>query len=210
MRTLATARWGVPPRACAFALALTSLCLAPAASAAQDADPNILEARTRVAEMADESLDMLASRVALKGVDGWAVFSADRLQPELDLGPGVGMAESFDGETYFLRGRGRCLTEGHRHVLVFRDAALFREFRQGELQGPALERVRRDASAAGDSRSGDVLAFSFRPSDQPSLESMDLSGCRFALHRDLQRALIAEPSRTEGLVDEDDVDVDDD
>jgi hypothetical protein len=86
-------------------------------------------------------------------------------------------------------------------VLVFRDEHLFREFRQGEVQGEALERIRSDAPA------GKLLAFRFRPADQPEPESMDSSGCHFALHRDLQRALVAEPSETEEMIDDRDVDV---
>lgn len=132
------------------------------------------------------------------------MFSGDRLPPGLDLGPGIGMAEDFVGETWFLRTEGRgCTSANHRHVLVFRDEDLFREFRQGEVPGETLERSR------SYSPPGRVLAFTFRPDDQPQLEPMDLSGCRFALHKDLQRALVAEPSRTEGMIEEDEVYPDD-
>lgn len=168
---------------------------------AVEPEPNILEARTAVAAMVDRSLEMLEPEVSLENVEGWAVFSGDRIQP---MERGVGMAEDFDGETWFLQAEPeRCLAQQYRQVLVFRDQDLFQSFRQGEMQGAALERARREAP------SGRLVAFRFQPGDQPELEPTDLSGCRFALHKDLQRALVAEPSRTKGLVEEDDVDVDD-
>ena len=184
-----------PARAVVLAAALLAF---QTAADGSGADPNILEARTRVAEMVDQSMEMLKGKVAIEGVEGWAVFSGDRLPPDLDLGPGVGMAEALDGENWFLTtGQPTCLAQGHRYALVFGDEDLFREFRQGQVSGETLEQIRAQEPQ------GRVLAFRFRPSDQPRLEPVDLSGCRFALHTDLQRALVAKPSRTEGLVDDD-------
>jgi len=181
--------------------ALLALVLTPGL-ALTAADPNILETRTRVAGMAESAMEMLESQLSLQGVEGWAVFTGDTLPPNLDAG--AGMAERIDGEAHFLRTpNASCLFKGYRHVLVFRDEDLYREFRQGELSGDALERNRSEAA------DGKLLAFRFRPADPPHLEPLDLSGCRFALHRDLQRALVAEPSETEEMVDDDDVDVDD-
>lgn len=179
---------------------VTALATGPAA--AQD-DPNVLQTRTRVASMAETTVDMLKSELTMEGVEGWAVFSGDGMPPDLD--PGIGMAESIEGETWFLRTPDpSCLSQGHRHVLIFRDEDAFREFRQGRLQGDALERMR---SQAPDAK---LMAYRFRPADSPELQPLELGGCRFALHRDLQRALVGEPSETEGLVDDEGVDVDDD
>ena len=185
-----------------MAVALAVICLAPVGLEAAQEDPNILQTRARVAEMAESAIDMLKSQMSLEGVEGWAVFTGDRLPPDLDAG--VGMAERIDGKVHFLRTpQPDCLSAGYRHVLVFRDADLFRDFRQGELHGDALERSR------SESADGKLLAFRFRPADPPQLEPLSLSGCRFALHRDLQRALVAKPSETEGMVDDEQVDVDD-
>lgn len=180
---------------------LAAVATAPvSASEASGEDANILETRTRVAAMAEETIEMLESEVALEGVEGWAVISGDSLPPDLD--PGIAMAEAIDGEAYFLQTpERRCLTKGYRHVLVFQDEDAFREFRQGELHGDALERMRSDQANAP------LRAFKFRPGKPPELEPLNLTGCRFALHRDLQRALVAEPSETEGMVDDDHVDV---
>lgn len=182
--------------------ALVAAAAAPAsARTASGDDANILETRSRVAAMADESVEMLKSELALEGVEGWAVISGDSLPP--DLAPGIGMAQSIEGEAYFLQSPERgCLTKGHRHVLVFRDEDAFREFRQGELQGDALERMRSEEADAA------LQAFRFRPAKPVELEPLNLEGCRFALHRDLQRALVAKPSETEGMVKDDHVDVD--
>ncbi|HEX7035819.1 MAG TPA: hypothetical protein VF210_08595 [Pseudomonadales bacterium] len=182
--------------------ALLTAAASPASSAAASSgDANILETRGRVAAMAEESVEMLKSELALEGVEGWAVINGDSLPP--DLAPGIGMAQSIEGEAYFLRTpERRCLTKGHRHVLVFRDPDAFREFRQGELQGDALERMRSEGADAA------LQAYRFRPAKPVELEPLNLAGCRFALHRDLQRALVAEPSETEGMVKDDHVDVD--
>lgn len=173
-----------------------------AADAGAADDPNILETRTRVAAMAERAIELLESRMQLTGVEGWAVFTGDAMPPDLDAG--AGMAESIEGEPYFLRSpRADCLQQGYRHVLVFQDEDLFREFRQGRLDGAALERHRgRQPDAA-------VMALRFRPAEPPGLEPFRLDGCRFALHEELQRALVAKPSETEGLVEDNDVDVDD-
>jgi hypothetical protein len=117
--------------------------------------------------------------------------------------PGEAARASVDRWKVLRTASAACLAEGHRHVMLFRDEDLFREFRQGELQGEELERLRSDTHA------GKLLAFRFRPASQPQLESLDLSGCRFALHRDLQRALVAKPSRTEEMVEDHEVDADD-
>lgn len=189
-------------RLCRGSLLVLVTALAGGPAAAQE-DANILETRTRVAGMAEETIDMLKSELTMEGVEGWAVLSGDSMPP--DLGAGIGMAESIEGETWFLRTpRPACLSKGHRHVLIFRDEDAFREFRQGRLQGDALERMRSEATDAK------LMAYRFRPAAPPELQPLELGGCRFALHRDLQRALVGEPSETEGLVDDKHVDVDDD
>ena len=190
-------------RALLLRLALVGVMLAPIAALAEEGDQNILQTRARVADMAESAIQMLESQMRMTGVAGWAVFTGDRLPPDLDAG--AGMAEAVHGESYFLRTpQAGCLTRGYRHVLVFRDEDLFRDFRQGEVAGDMLERHRSESPEAK------LMAVRFRPADPPQLEPLDLSGCRFALHRDLQRALIARPSETGGLVEDDDVDVDDD
>ena len=176
--------------------------LAPLPAQGEQKDQNILQTRARVADMAESAIEMLESQMQLTGVAGWAVFTGDRLPPDLDAG--AGMAEAVDGESYFLRTpHAACLTRGYRHVLVFRDEDLFRDFRQGEIPGDALERHRSESPEAK------LMAVRFRPAEPPRLEPLDLSGCRFALHRDLQRALVAKPSETEGLLEDDEVDVHD-
>src|SRR5690606_38003261 len=122
-------------------LALAAVMLLPGLAAAAEGDANVLQTRATVAAMVEESIEMLEGQVSLEGVAGWAVFSGDPLSA--DLPAGVGMAERIDGEAHFLRTPDPgCLSAGYRHVLVFRDEDLFREFRQGELQGEALERSR--------------------------------------------------------------------
>jgi hypothetical protein len=200
-----TAAGGLSRRPSGAVIALLLMLGAPASAATEagtDKDANILETRTRVATMAEEAIEMIESEITLEGVEGWAVLSGDTLPPDLEAG--IGMAEQIDGEAYFLRTpSARCLSKGYRHVLVFRDEDVFREFRQGRLDGDTLERMRSEVP------DGAVMAFRFRPAKPPELEPLDLSGCRFALHRDLQRALVAEPSETEEMVDDDHVDVDD-
>ncbi len=186
--------------------ALLTLAAACDAGTERDRDDtaaaNVLESRTEVATMVEQTLNTLEDEMSLDGVEGWAVFSGDALSAEVEAG--TGMAEDRTGESWFMRVSGSdCVAEGSRQLLVFRDADLFQRFRKGEVQGDELARA-----GAGD-LTGAVGAFRVRVGEPLVMERRDIGACRFALHTRLQRALVAEPSETQGMIEEDEVYVDD-
>jgi hypothetical protein len=159
--------------------------------------PNVLVLRAEVATMAYDTVAALEQHTMIPLAEpvGWAVFSAESVTDELH--PGTGMARHEKGEVFFLNMSGVPHSdEPVRYVLTFNDENLFREFRQGELDGPVLERARAD---------GFMEAFEVRLADGMSVEPVELAGYAFALDVDLERALIGTPSRTGELVDEDHV-----
>ncbi len=186
----------------ALLLCLTAAVARAAAPGTEPSQPNVLEARADVANMVDESVQMLEPKVSMVGVEGWAVFSSTPVTASLE--PGVGMAERADGNTWFMRMRNpsACLSSGHREVLVFRDKDAFREFRDGQLQGPQLAKL---TQLTAENQKAPVVAFQFRPAAKGELElqAVDLGQCRFALHKDLQRALVAEPTSTKQMYGKD-------
>lgn len=185
--------------------ALAAAAFAPGVGAQEGdmASKNILEARTEVASMAEQTVNSLKGSMTIEGVAGWAVFSGKPLTARLDAG--VGLAESPEGEDYFLQiiGGDQCISPDYRRVLVFRDEDLFRVFRQGNLQGQELARLQQSRPR------GDVLTFKVEPRLNAELEPADLSTCNFTYHEDLQRALVAEPSATDEIIEEDEVYEDD-
>jgi hypothetical protein len=171
------------------------------ADAAEPAPANVLQARERVAETAYETVNALEwhTELTADALIGWAVFAGAALDDTFE--PGVGMARHASGEAWFLEMSPVPDPQpGERIVLAFRDEDLFQQFRQGALDGPVLER----AQAVGD-----VGAYRVRLGDGVSVRRLaDLAPYDFALHARLQRAMVAEPSKTEELVEEGEVYVD--
>ncbi|MFU8816182.1 MAG: hypothetical protein ACNA7W_12605 [Pseudomonadales bacterium] len=155
---------------------------------------NVLIMRAQVANIAYETIDALQVHTLLSPEDavGWSVFSAD--PPASYLSPGVGMARHERGEVYFLTMSGVPPTDDTvRYVLTFDDEDLFREFRQGQLDGPTLERARAD---------GFMEAHQVTLAERMEVEPIGLAGYRFELDGQLERALVGVPSRTQPLIDE--------
>jgi hypothetical protein len=170
---------------------------AEAAQQTEAAAPNVLVLRAEVATMAYDTVAALEQHTMIPMAEpvGWAVFSAAPVTNELN--PGTGMARHERGEVFFLNMSGvQHSDEPVRYVLTFNDEGLFREFRQGALDGAVLERARAD---------GFMEAFEVRLADGMTVEPVEMAGYAFALDTDLERALIGTPSRTGELVDEDHV-----
>ncbi len=178
-------------------LAASTLCLAAGLghAATTPAGGNVLEAQGKVDAMANEAVDALKSKVAMVGVVGWAVFSGDPMTASLQRG--LGEARSVEGQAWYMRmSKPACISAGYREVLVFRDEGAFQEFRQGKLQGKALQKLHTGVPQE------EVVAFKFKPAadgGDVQLQPVDLSSCRFALQKDLQRALVAPPSSTKAM-----------
>jgi hypothetical protein len=155
--------------------------------------PNVLALRAEVAAMAYETVDALETHTTIPLAEpvGWAVFSAVRLEDE--LAPGTGMARHGRGEEYFLFMSGVPHTdEIVRYVLSFDDEGLFRDFRQGQLDGPTLERARAQ---------GFMEAYQVTVADGLEVQPIELGAFTFELDGELERALIGVPSVTEEFVD---------
>jgi hypothetical protein len=166
-------------------------------AAANESAPNVLILRAEVATMAYDTVAALErhTMIPLAEPVGWAVFSAAPVTNELN--PGTGMARHERGEVFFLNMTGVPHTdEPVRYVFTFKDENLFRQFRQGELDGQVLERARAD---------GFMEAFQVSLADGMNVEPVEVASYDFALDTDLERALIGTPSVTAPLVDEDHV-----
>jgi hypothetical protein len=158
--------------------------------------PNVLVLRAEVAAMAYETVEALETHTTIPMAEpvGWAVFSALELADE--LAPGTGMARHERGEEYFLYMSGLPpIEQDQRFVMTFRDEGLFREFRQGQLDGPTLERARAQ---------GFMDAYQVTVADGLEVQPTDIGSFAFELDDELERALIGVPSVTEELVDPED------
>lgn len=167
----------------------------PGARSPEEGAENVLILRAHVAEMAYETVSALGEHtlISVEEPVGWAVFAVDPPSPDLD--PGVGMARHERGEVYFLAMRGVPYTdESVRYVLTFSDAGLFREFRQGAVDGPTLERARVD---------GFIEAYQINLAEQMEVQPIEVAAFEFDLDVQLERGLEVTPSRTAPLVDQD-------
>jgi hypothetical protein len=155
--------------------------------------PNVLVLRAEVAAMAYDTVEALETHTSIPMAQpvGWAVFSAVELADE--LAPGTGMARHERGEEYFLYMSGLPpLEQDQRFVLTFSDEGLFRDFRQGQVDGATLERAR---------ARGFMEAYHITVADGLQVQPANVGAFRFELDDELERALIGVPSVTEELVD---------
>jgi len=159
----------------------------------EDPAPNVLTLRAEVASMAYDTVEAIETHttIAMAEPVGWAVFSAVGLTDE--LAPGTGMARHERGEVFFLFMSGLPpMEQDRRFVMTFRDEGLFRDFRQGQIDGPTLERAR---------ARGFMEAYQVTVADGLQVQPADVAGYAFELDDELERALIGVPSVTGGFIE---------